>query len=510
MAARHPTLYWTGDAGDDGWDDPGNWSYDDPLVSNVPESVLPDAFDNVVIDLSNQTINLAAGNYDLISSLTVTGQDVTLNLSSDTLDLSGVGAALGVSSVVGGQGTFQVDQSGDVVDLQGTDLKSAAITSGTILTVAGGALDNVQLDGTLDMTHQSGASLQVVDAVTINGTVELGGSSNSASLDFGYKNDASGMTVAGSGTIQFGQSGRDSLDNLSTGTLTLGSKITIEGGHNSSILDLYPGSGPIDNKGTIEQNTAGGQLTINLPGWVNDGSIEVSNGGTATLKGKGWTNSATGRITATDATLNLYGSWTNHGTITIDPSTLGLGSPINVSPSDPSVPDYAWSNQGTLSIGAGSTVNLGSVLTTDDLNALIASGLIPPGSNLYLTGVLDNSPADNPTSGGILALEYLDRLLVSGRRHHLPGDRHHQRQQRPRLHGRGWNTGRRDARRHAGHDSVLWRHRRRGRQPHAQRLDRTGRGSLIRPISRSAATTTTLPKQSTARASSSSGRTTTT
>ncbi len=132
-STSHPTLNWTGDARDGDWDDPGNWSYEDPLVSNVAQYVQPDAFDNVVVDLSNQTINLAAGNYDLISGLTVTGQDVTLNLSADTLDLSGVGAALGVSSVVGGQGTFQVDQSGDAVDLEGTDLKSAVITSGTTL-----------------------------------------------------------------------------------------------------------------------------------------------------------------------------------------------------------------------------------------------------------------------------------------------------------------------------------------------------------------------------------------
>ena len=135
----------------------------------------------------------------------------------------------------------------------------------------------------------------------------------------------------------------------------------------------YTTSGPIDNQGTIQQNTNGGQLTINLAGWVNDGTIAVSNGGTATLEGRGWTNSSTGQITATDATLNLYGNWTNQGTITVDPSTLGLGNPSNVSPSDASAPSYDWSNQGTLSIAAGSTVNLGGIFTTDAFNSLVAS-----------------------------------------------------------------------------------------------------------------------------------------
>ena len=262
------------------------------------------------------------------------------------------------------------------------------------------------LDGTLDMTQNNGASAQVVDAITVNGTVELGGNSNSASLGFGYQNDASGMTVAGTGTIEFGQtdSYTDNLYNLSAGTLTFGSGITIQGGHSSSISDYYTTSGPIDNQGTIEESTNGGQLTINVAAWVNDGSILVSNKATATLEGFGWTNSSTGQIRATDATLNLYGSWTNRGTIAVDPSTLDLGSPINISPDDPSAPSYDWSDAGTFSIGAGSTVNFGGIFTTDAFDSLVAAGVIGPGSNFDLTGVLDNNPADNPMSGGILAL----------------------------------------------------------------------------------------------------------
>ena len=400
----NPVIYWTGDAGDDNWDDPGNWSTDDPLVSNVPESVLPGPFDNVVIDLSHQTINHAAADYELISNLTVSGQYVTLNLSGGTLDLSGGGDPLDLS--IGGQSMLQVDKSGDIVNLQGIDLKNAIITSGTTLTAANAdsVLDNVTLDGTLDMTQHNDAYVQMTDAATINGTVKLGGASNYASLYFGYQNDAFGMTVAGTGTIQFGQADNytDNLYNLGAGALTFGKGITIQGGHSSSILYYYTTSGPIDNQGTIDENTAGGQLTINLTGWVNDGSILVSSKATATLEGFGWTNSKTGQITATDATLNLSGSWTNYGTITVDPSTLSLGSPTRVGPSDPSASSYYWSNQGTLSISKDSTVNLGGVITTDALNSLVAEGLVGP--DITLTGVLDNSLADNPISGGVLAL----------------------------------------------------------------------------------------------------------
>ncbi len=194
--APNPIVYWSGDAGDNNWDNPANWSSDDPLVNNVPESVLPGPFDNVVIDLPDQTINHSAANYETISNLSVTGQFVTLNLAAGALDLSGGG----------GMGSIQVDQSGDIVNLQGADLKSAIITSGTTLTAtsSGGVLDNVQLNGTLDMTKYNDAYVQVIDAFTLDGAIELGGSSNYAALYFGFQNDSVGMTVAGSGAIQFG------------------------------------------------------------------------------------------------------------------------------------------------------------------------------------------------------------------------------------------------------------------------------------------------------------------
>ena len=52
--AAPATLYWTGDAGDQNWDTPGNWSTVDPLVTNVQQSVLPTPNDNVVVDLQRR------------------------------------------------------------------------------------------------------------------------------------------------------------------------------------------------------------------------------------------------------------------------------------------------------------------------------------------------------------------------------------------------------------------------------------------------------------------------
>jgi hypothetical protein len=361
-------------------------------MNNVPQSILPDLHTTVVIDLSNQTITQSAGNSDIIGSLIVTGQSVTLNLASGTLELSG-----------GGLGTLQIDQPGDAVNLEGGVLQSADVTSGTTLTAtnSGHTLAGVQLDGTLDMTANNGVSLEVSSGLTLNGTIKLG-SSNQASLSFGASGDTSAQAITGTGSIQFGQGNKgDTLYNVSAGTLIIRPNVTIQAGGSSYLSSS--GSGAIDNQGTIQESARGGQFTINAPAWVNDGTIQVSNGATVTLEGQGWSNSLSGQITVTNATLNLYGSWTNFGTITVDPSTVSLGSPVAVAPVDPAAPTYMWSNQGTITLGAGSAVTLGGVFTTDEFEAL-APQLLVDQTLTHLTGTLDNSPMDNPVSGGNLTL----------------------------------------------------------------------------------------------------------
>lgn len=107
--AAPTTLYWTGDAGDENWDTPGNWSTVDPLVTNQQQFVLPTPNDNVVVDLPGSVILHNTTNYETISSFTVTAPNVSLNLGAGTLDLSGSGT----------RGTFQVDQLDDIVTMEG-------------------------------------------------------------------------------------------------------------------------------------------------------------------------------------------------------------------------------------------------------------------------------------------------------------------------------------------------------------------------------------------------------
>ncbi len=371
-------------------------------------------------------------------------------VASDTLNLTGTldnrAATLALSSstgplnLVGGlifQGTVTTDALGN--DLAATP------TLGTLngVTVEGTldlstlydqvALDAVTLGGgmalpgTISMTGYGTAAF-VYNGLTLdNGLIELGGAlntGNSGQLLFGKYQDGISQTLAGTGTIRFGQnSGQDDLANVSSGTLIIAPGITIQGGL-SSVIESYYGtaSGPIDNQGAIKEDTAGGSLTINADNWVNDGSIEVSNGATATLEGQGWSNGLNNNaatITATDSTLNLFSSWTNYGTITVDPSTVSLGSPTlgnsgNVLPTDPSAPNYYWSNLGTLLIAAGSTINLGGVFTTATFDGLVAGGQIVASDMLNLTGTLDNRAATLALSSSTGPLNLVGGLIFQG------------------------------------------------------------------------------------------------
>jgi hypothetical protein len=280
-SAAPATLYWTGDVSAN-WDTPGNWSTVDPLLSNVQQSVLPTPNDNVVVDLSRATIQHDTVNYDTISSFTVTAANVTVDLGSGTLDLSGAG----------GRGTFRVDQAGDLVTMEAGVLTRADVTAGT----------------TLSSSSSSASGGQLV-SLTNYGTV-----------------DVTGLTL----------------------TLT-----------------------NVTNKGAVKGTSA--------------------------------------------ATVQFFGSWDNtNGTISVDSSsTLYLGQPLPTSfdlpPTLVDASPYAWnqSTVGTIDVANGATIGFGGLMTTDTFTAfpsLPGVSIDLSQDTVLLDGFLDNSPADNPVTGGVLAL----------------------------------------------------------------------------------------------------------
>ena len=283
-------------------------------------------------------------------------------------------------------------------------------TSGTgELEANDGVLDGVTLDGTLDMSGQY-PYVNVVGGLTLNTDLYVSGSY--ASLYFDDGSTVAAGPLVKSATIHLSGDGAG-LYNYSSGTVTVGPGINISGENPTS--EIY---GPIDNLGTIEQNGAGVLTVAN--GLVNDGSIQASDGGVVSLESEGlylntpatdvpWSNNADGTITATQgATLNLYDNWTNQGTITVDSSsTVSLGTDVAGFAPFASAARYIWTNSGTLSIAPGATVNLGDYFTTDEFEnhfQQLGVNLKLDSYMVNLIGTIDNSAADNPITGGTLAL----------------------------------------------------------------------------------------------------------
>ncbi len=161
-------MTWTGGDHNANWNDGGNWS-DNEVPGKEPGGL----FDSVLVNTPGVTIDFPGvqelgsfGSYvDTIYGLTVTAEDVTLNLgvigyTETMLYLSGSGMP----------GTFKVDQTGDAVNLEGASLLNAVVTSGTTITAtsSGGTLDAVTLDGTLDMYDNADV---IVAGLTMNGTI---------------------------------------------------------------------------------------------------------------------------------------------------------------------------------------------------------------------------------------------------------------------------------------------------------------------------------------------------
>jgi hypothetical protein len=102
---------------------------------------------------------------------------------------------------------------------------------------------------------------------------------------------------------------------------------------------------------------------------------------------------------------------------------VSLGSPVTDSLTYIPTASYIWNNSGILAIAPGATIDLGDYFTTDDFENQFQQLGVNLNLSQYqvnLTGTLDNSPADNPLTGGNLTLDgatgslYLSAGVVTG------------------------------------------------------------------------------------------------
>ena len=196
--------------------------------------------------------------------------------------------------------------------------------------------------------------------------------------------DAQGWFVSGTNTLTIDLTQGDTQTDGTRLTAFLAQPVVIDAGvlvHGSGTVDdnsYGRGIAVIDNRGTIEADTANGTLTVDPTELVNDAAMGAENAATLAIDyyqpSQGWENAADGTITATNATLQLGGSFDNAGTISVSNATLDLGDGYD---------SVAWMNTGTIDAN-NSAITLRGDITTADVGTLTRSG-----GSLTLDGVLD-------------------------------------------------------------------------------------------------------------------------
>ena len=251
--------------------------------------------------------------------------------------------SLGAGSSFGGTGTLELtgtlDNVGTTLDLNSTGLSwyldggtisggTIDVTNGATLvgTTSGGTLSGVTLDGTLDLATNFGAGVGITDGLTLGGTIDLG-SADGSTEDAIYFVGA--QTLSGTGSIVLGGALGNMINTASSGgtsgTLTIGPGITINGSSGSIGYDPNGTETPLINQGTVAADVSGGRISVSAPTeqflghsgsqWrslslegsgTNTNSIEVANGGSLSLEGS-WTNTNSIEV-ASGSVLNLDGS----------------------------------------------------------------------------------------------------------------------------------------------------------------------------------------------------------
>jgi hypothetical protein len=234
LEPRHLLAAVNWDGGGDGtrWDDPVNWSSD----------ALPTAADDVTIDAGYGTIEHNAGD-DSVHSLT-TAAPFILN-----------GGILTIAD------TLQVNNN---FTLSGGALSDATVNfaAGQTLVMAadgGNRLTGVTVNGDLDLATNNGATVHVVNGLTLNGTAWLG---NATGTTYGGMYFDGTQTLGGTGDVVFGKNSTNFLSTYDTtpvdaDTLTIGPDITVRGSSGTLGNGYYYGA-TIVNEGTILADDSGG------------------------------------------------------------------------------------------------------------------------------------------------------------------------------------------------------------------------------------------------------------
>jgi hypothetical protein len=197
-------VTWTGDAGDDNWDTPGNWSTDS----------LPGASDDVTIGTTATVVHSDAVT-DTINSLTTTGP---LSITGDNLSIASASTIGGELSVTGAALTV-----------------TGATTVSGLLTITGGTLGGsgtITANGGFGLTSNAGSPV-TLDGVTL---VSPAGQIADVSGDGGQVISSHGAVLDDRGVLEILSRGTLDLNTtfVGSGELRIGSGTVVILGNSPS------------------------------------------------------------------------------------------------------------------------------------------------------------------------------------------------------------------------------------------------------------------------------------
>jgi hypothetical protein len=306
-AAATVTSTWTQGAG-------GAWNSD----ANWDSAFFPDngnggfaTYDAIIDLLGPYTVNLSAD---------ITLEDFTLNSAlatvlhtgNKTLEVTGIADLLA--------GTHQ---------LNGGALKGGTWnqSGGTLLFSSSGSnkIDGATVTGTLDLSA-AGSYVTFTNGGFFTGDAEVTGAGSDLYLET--------VTLGGSAqTINVGTAADWAVFGASGAgnTLTLASNATV------NLYGSYlqsSGAASVINQGLINVHPANAnRLSYIYPQtlFTNEGTVDVLSGARLKLGNAtswNWTNAAAGTIQATDAIVQVYGTWSNAGAINLINSEFQIGGVV--------------------------------------------------------------------------------------------------------------------------------------------------------------------------------------
>jgi hypothetical protein len=292
-----------------------------------------------------------------------------------------------------------------------------ALAGGT-LAAEGGTLNGVAVQGTLNLS-QANAALLVQNGLAMSGTGGSGAGAialtgSYASLTFlGTQQLANAVVSLGAITGQ-NQGGAAALGvaqvygATSGATLTLASNVWVKDvGTQGQIITSgnLPGAytSEVINQGTVTASSPGGTLAIEgQGGFVNQGTLAVSNGATLDIASSSFTN--TGTLVVNNATLDFGGTFASsllgslgalsltQGVVEIGGTALNTGATLTVGSTSALGPiELAGTISGGTVIDTGGGLNL--ALETGALNGVAYQGTLTLGAGSAVT-LLGNTALD--------------------------------------------------------------------------------------------------------------------